>query len=75
MNTQDMVAELNRTKAMKLLLNIRKPKEQLSANKSSKVHIENFFDYMPLSTKVTREEFSAQCEGVISTLKTILSDF
>ena len=70
-----MISELDRTKAMKLLNNIRKPKERLSANKSTKVHIENFFDYMPLSVKVSRAEYEKNCEEKSQVLTNILTDF
>ncbi len=71
----DSVQELNDVKMKKLILNVRKPKEILSVNRSSKVHIENFFNDLPLSVKVMRSEYEIACENVFKKLEPVLRSF
>jgi molecular chaperone DnaK (HSP70) len=72
---KDLISDLDRTKFMKLMLNSRKPKEILSINKKSKVIIENFFNHLPLSATVEKEEYEHNCQGVLNHLRENLKDF
>ena len=71
----DLIGELDNTRLFKLLLNVAKPKQVLSVNKSTRVHIENFFDDMPLSSRVSKEEYEQKCNYVFQKLNIVLQNF
>ena len=62
-------------KKKKLMSVLNKVKERLSVNRNSSVHIEDFFQDMPLSKKFTRNEFEQNCHDIFGNLKKILVDF
>ena len=50
------------------MLNSKKPKEVLSINKNARLHIENFFEDLPLSIKVLKNEFEESCNHLYISL-------
>lgn len=74
-DNENLIDELDDTRLFKLLLNVAKSKQVLSVNKSTRVHIENFFDDMPLSSRVEKTEFEQKCDSVFQKLTTVLQNF
>lgn len=58
-----------------ILFESSKAKEILSVNKSSKVHIENYFQELPLSVRVEKDDFENTCDEIYAKLTTVLKDF
>jgi len=74
-DNDDQMKNLKSKEFHTILFESSKAKEILSVNKSSKVHIENYFQELPLSVKVEKEDFENTCDEIYSKLTTILKDF
>lgn len=74
-NEEELRSKINLYKQRRIVTEIKKAKEVLGVNKNYVFKMEDYFDYMPLSAKVQREEFETKCDHVFIELTQILEQF
>lgn len=60
-DSENLLSDVDHTRFFKLFQSTRKAKEVLSINKTYHVKLDNFFENLPLSSKVVKEEFEKHC--------------